>query len=68
MTKIKISKETRKSVVGSPTHKIVGENVIVQRQSFKNGNKRFETTSIVQISETGVYCSNDEFYAWHLFK
>ena len=62
MNKIQITKSVK-----TPKVKIIGEYVSIIKGSFKNGNTRFAKAKIVQISPTGVYCNNDEFYNWDLF-
>jgi len=67
MQNIQFPKSVRQSVKGEPKCKIIGEYVVVNKGNFKNGNTKYSTCKIVQVSPTGIYCDNDEFYSLDLF-
>lgn len=69
MNKIEISTKVQKSVKSNnnPKCRVVNDIVVVNLGQFKNGNNKYTNAKIVQLSEGGIYCDNDEFYPWHLF-
>lgn len=69
MNNIEIPSTVAKSVRSnrSPMCKVINETVVIKLGKFKNGNDKITQAKIVQVSETGVYCDNDEFYPWNLF-
>ena len=57
------NQETNKPKI---TYKIIGESVLI-KDYYKNGKPKYKKVDIVQISPTGIYCNDDNFYPLHYF-
>jgi len=70
MNSIQIPTKVQKSVKSNnkPMCQIINDTVIIRLGFYKNGNEKITTAKIIQLSESGIYCDNDEFYPWKNFK
>ena len=62
MNKITIPKSAIK-----PQGQIIGNTVIINLGTYKNGNEKVKQAKIISVTADGIYCDNDEFYSLNMF-